>query len=191
MNIIWGVMILGSLIFGAMNGTLTQTVDAGINGAKDSISVVLSFAGVMCMWSGIMRLCDKGGISGVIEKMLVPVTRILFPKLKDKDVKKSITMNITANILGMGNAATPLGIEAMQKLDKKNTHPERASKDMCMFVVLNTASFQLVPTTILALRASGGSLNASEIILPIWIVSAISVVVAVIMVKIFYRGSKK
>lgn len=187
MNIIWAAMILISLVFAAINGNLTQTVNAGINGAASSVNTVLSFAGIMCLWSGIMRLCDKCGMAGVIEKLLSPITKILFPDLKDIKAKKAITMNITANILGMGNAATPLGIEAMQRLDSLNPSPENATKDMCMFVVLNTASFQLIPTTIISLRAAVSSQNPTEIILPIWIVSILSTVFSVIAVKLLCR----
>lgn len=190
MNIIWGAMILISLVFAAVNGNLTETVNAGISGAENSVTTVLSFAGIMCMWSGIMRLCDKGGISAVIEKILSPVTKLLFPKLKDKSAAKSITMNMTANILGMGNAATPLGVEAMRRLDEKNPNPARATREMCMFVVLNTASFQLVPTTILSLRSAAMSQNPAEVMLPIWLASGVSVLVAVLSAKLLCRGKQ-
>lgn len=188
MNVIWGAMILISLIFGAVHGNAAETVNAGINAAGDSVKVVLSFAGIMCLWSGIMRLCDQGGISVFIEKLLSPVTKLLFPKLKDQEAKKKITMNMTANLLGMGNAATPLGVDAMRALDRLNPNPVYATREMCMFVVLNTASLQLVPTTILALRSAAGSQNSAEIIVPIWIASFISVVVAVVAAKLFCRG---
>lgn len=187
MNIIWGVMILVSLVFGAVNGNLTETVNAGIEAAGGSVKVVLSFAGIMCLWSGIMRLCDQGGISSVIEKILSPVIKLLFPRLKDEEAKKKITMNMTANLLGMGNAATPLGVEAMRCLDGLNANPSYATRDMCIFVVLNTASLQLVPTTILALRSAAGSQNAAEIMVPIWIASLISVVTAVAFAKLLCR----
>jgi spore maturation protein A len=187
MNVLWGAMIIVSLIFGAVNGCISETVDAGINAAGGSVTVVLSFAGIMCLWSGIMRLCDKGGISAVIEKILSPVTRLLFPKLKNNEAKKAITMNMTANLLGMGNAATPLGIDAMHKLDLLNKNPQYATRDMCTFVVLNTASLQLIPTTIMSLRAAAGSQNAGEIIVPIWIASFVSLTVAVVFVKLLCR----
>lgn len=188
MNYIWGAMILLPLVIGAMNGQLDATVHAGLGAAKDSVQTVLSFAGIMCLWSGIMKIADEGGVSAFIGRLLSPVTKLLFPKLKQGGrAMRAITMNMTANLLGLGNAATPLGLSAMHELDEINEGRKHASDEMCTFVVLNTASFQLIPTTLISLRVAAESQNPFEIMLPIWIASACSVSAAVFFVKLFCR----
>lgn len=186
MNYIWCGMILFSLIVASISGTLNETVNAAFAGAQASVETVLSFAGVMCFWTGMLKLAEKSGISEKIEKLLSPVVRRLFKKT-DSEARKYISMNITANMLGMGNAATPMGIKAMSALDKHNKNPLYPSDDMCMFVVLNTTSFQLIPTTIIALRAAASSQNPFSVILPIWITSAVSIIAAVTAVKIMCK----
>ncbi|MCX7714923.1 MAG: nucleoside recognition protein [Clostridia bacterium] len=187
-NYIWGWMILLSLVVGALNGRLEYTVNEGINAAKNSITVVLSFAGIMCMWSGIMKIADDGGISSFIGKLLSPITHFLFPRLKKTGpAMRTIIMNITANLLGMGNAATPLGLKAMGELDKLSANREYATDEMCTFVVLNTASFQLIPTTIIALRAAAGSEKPFEIIVPIWLASGFAILCALVSVKLLSK----
>lgn len=187
MNYIWCGMILFSLVVAAINGTLDETITAAFDGAQSSVEVLLSFAGVMCFWTGILKIAEKSGISEKIEKLLSPVIKFLFPKA-DAKAKKYMSLNITANFLGMGNAATPMGIKAMSELDRHNNSPY-PTDDMCMFIVLNTTSFQLVPTTILALRTAANSQNPFSVIIPIWITSAVSIIIAVAAVKIICRFS--
>lgn len=192
MNYIWCGIMLVSVIAGLANGRISETVNAGISAAQNSVTTTLAFAGIMCMWSGIMKIADNAGISDIIGKILSPITRLIFPSLDKKSSSmRKITMNITANLLGMGNAATPLGIEAMKELSVKNRDSEYASDEMCTFVVLNTASFQLIPTTIIALRAAAGSVNPSEIVFAIWVASAVSLTSALVAVKIMLWCSKR
>ena len=183
-------MIIFSLIVAAVNGKLDETITAAFTGAQSSIEVVLSFAGVMCFWTGIMKIAEKSGVSDKVQKLLSPIIKTLFPKADD-DAKKYISMNMTANILGMGNAATPMGIKAMTALDKRNKNPLYPSDEMCMLVVLNTTSFQLIPTTIIALRTAASSANPMSVILPIWITSAVSIIVAVTAVKVMCRFGRE
>lgn len=190
MNYIWCAMILFSLVVAALNGKMDETVTAAFAGAQSSIEVVLSFAGVMCFWTGILKIAEKSGVADKIQKLLSPIIKTLFPKA-DNDAKKYISMNMTANILGMGNAATPMGIKAMTALDKRNKNPLYPSDEMCMLIVLNTTSFQLIPTTIIALRTAAGSENPMSVILPIWITSAVSIVVAVTAVKVMCRFGRE
>ncbi len=190
MNYIWCAMIIFSLIVAALNGSLDATINAAFDGAKSSVEVVLSFAGVMCFWTGMLKIAEKSGISEKIEKLLNPVIKRLFPSASN-DAKKYISMNMTANILGMGNAATPMGIKAMAELDKSNKNPLRASDDMCMLVVLNTTSFQLIPTTIIALRTAAGSAEPMSVIAPIWITSICSIAAAVAAVKVMTKFFKR
>lgn len=186
MNYIWCGMILFSLIVAAANGRLDATITAAFEGAQSSIEVMLSFAGIMCFWTGMLKIAEKSGISEKIQKLLNPVIKRLFPRADD-EAKQYISMNMTANILGMGNAATPMGIKAMTALDKRNKNPFYPSDEMCMLVVLNTTSFQLIPTTIIALRTAAGSQNPISVIVPIWITSIISIIVAVTAVKVMCR----
>ncbi len=190
MNYIWCSMIIFSLIVAAVNGTLDETVNAAFTGAQSSVEVVLSFAGVMCFWTGMLKIAEKSGVSDKIQKLLSPIVNRLFPNAGG-EAKKYISMNMTANILGMGNAATPMGIKAMTALDKKNINPLYPSDEMCMLVVLNTTSFQLIPTTIIALRTAAGSADPMSVILPIWMTSAVSIVVAVTAVKLMCRMRRK
>lgn len=189
MNYIWCGMILISIIVSVINGTVDATINAAFEGAKSAVFTVLSFAGVMCFWTGIMKLAEQSGISKKIEKLLAPVIRFLFPRAGG-EAKRYIAMNVSANILGMGNAATPMGIKAMSALDRENKNPEYASDDMCMMVVMNTASIQLIPTTIIALRAAAGSASPFSIILPIWISSFTAFLAAVLSAKLYF-GRKR
>lgn len=186
MNYIWCAMIIISLFISIINGSVDETVNAAFEGAKASVEVVLSFAGVMCFWTGMLKIAEHSGAAEKLQKVLNPVIKFLFPKT-DEEAKKYIGMNMTANILGMGNAATPMGIKAMAALDKHNKNPLYPSDDMCMFVVLNTTSFQLVPTTVFAIRAAAKSQNPFSVLVPIWITSALSVIIAVTAVKVMCR----
>ena len=178
---IWSLMIIVSVIFGIRNGNLEQVVTAGLNGAEASVSAALSLAGVMCLWTGLLNTARECGLAGMIQRLLSPVLRRLFPGIKKGDPAETyISMNVTANLLGMGNGATPMGIKAMEAMADGTG---RATGDMCMFAVLNTAAFQLIPTTILALRAAAGSTNPSSVVAPIWIVSLLSLAVGILAVK--------
>lgn len=186
MNYIWCGLIIISLITAAVNGNMEVTINAAFDGAKAAVDTILALAGVMCFWTGIMKIAEKSGLSDKIEKLLRPLITFLFPN-SSNEAKKYISMNMSANLLGMGNAATPMGIKAMQTLDKENPRPEYASDDMCMLVVLNTTSLQLIPTTIIALRTAANSANPFSVILPIWISSLTAVVAAVTVAKLWQR----
>lgn len=189
MNYIWCGMIIISIIVSVFNGTVNETINGAFEGAKSAVFTIFSFAGVMCFWTGIMKIAEKAGLSQKIEKLLRPVINFLFPNAGDES-KKYIAMNISANMLGMGNAATPMGIKAMQCLDKENKTPLYASDNMCMLVILNTTSVQLIPTTIIALRIAANSSNPFSVILPIWIASLTAVFTAAFFAKIYF-GRKK
>ena len=185
LSYIWGFMILVSLIFASINGTLSQTVEAGFAGASSAANIVLSFAGIMCFWTGILHAAERAGISGWIKKLLSPLIKILFPKLDQKGkAAEFITLNITANLLGMGNGATPMGIKAMKELDCNTSYP---TDEMCMFIVLNTTAFQLIPSSIIALRSGFMSSDPFSVIVPIWISSFTALTVSAICVKIMCK----
>ena len=183
MNYIWSFMVIVSIIVSVITGRVDETVNAVFEGASTAVSTLISFAGAMCFWTGIMKISEKSGVSDVICRFISPVVRWLFPNSSDKS-REYISMNLTANILGMGNAATPMGMMAAQTLDKENPTPHIPSPNMCMLVVLNTTSFQLLPSTIIALRAAAGSQNPTSIIFPVWCASLFAVCIGVLSVKI-------
>ena len=189
MNILWGMMILISIVFSFLNANVSETLNAGFSGAASAFEVALSFAGVMCLWTGLLRVAEFCGMSDILRRLLSPVIRFLFPKLDKKSkAAEFITLNVTANMLGLGNGATPMGIKAMKELDDKSGMP---TDEMCMFIVLNTTAFQLIPTSILALRSGFGSENPFSVIVPIWITSFVALSVSVICVKLMCKMRRK
>lgn len=189
MNYIWSAMIIASLICGAVGGRLDETVSAAFEGAAASVPTLLSFAGIMCFWTGLLKIAEKSGAADKLRSLLAPAVNFLFPEAGD-GAKKYITMNMTANLLGMGNAATPMGISAMRELDAENPHPSRPSAPMITLVALNTASLQIIPSTVLSLRAAASSSDASSVIVPIWIASAAGAAAAIISTRLIRRFNK-
>lgn len=183
MNYIFGGMIIISIISAIITGRVDETVNAIFEGANTAAATFISFAGAMCFWTGIMRVAQASGAADAISKVLSPVIRKLFPTSSEK-TREYISLNMTANLLGMGNAATPMGIMAVEEMDKENSNPTRPTRDMCMLVCINTAAFQLVPSTIIALRAGAGSIAPTSVIVPIWIASMAGLISAVIAVSI-------
>ncbi len=187
MNYIWSAMIIVSVVSAVITGRVDETVNAVFEGASTAVTTLISFAGVMCFWTGIMKIAEKSGVSAFIMKLISPFVNFLFPGTGQK-AKGYISMNMTANILGMGNAATPMGMLAAEELDRENPSPLVPSKNMCMLVVLNTTSFQLIPATIISLRAAAGSAEPMSVILPIWLASAVAAAVGIISVKLMYMS---
>lgn len=191
MTYIWCAMIVISFISAAATGRMDETVNAMLGGTQTAVSTLISFAGAMCFWTGIMKIAENSGIADLLCRLIKPVVKRLFPSAGEK-ARYYISMNLTADILGMGNASTPMGMLASEELDRENKNPSRPSDDMCMLVVLNTTCFQLIPSTIIALRAAAGTENPASVILPIWFASAVSVSVGILSVKLMctLTGSK-
>ncbi len=188
MNYIWVFLILFSYIYSFFAGT-TEAVTASVfSGADKATQMVISLMGMMCLWTGLLEVAEHAGITTKIERLLSPITRILFPSLPDgSEAKSAIVMSMTANLLGLSNAATPLGLAAMNKLEARSLTPGVATDDMCMFVVINTASITLIPTTLLTLRTAAGSTAPFEIMVPVWICSILSVASGIIAAKLLAR----
>lgn len=181
---IWGIMLIVSLICSIFTGRIAELSSAALSGAAQSVEFMLSLLGAMALWSGLMKIADKGGITAILARLFSPILRILFPDYKSKSpALKAICANMAANLLGLGNAATPFGIAAMKEMEKENKTPKTANRSMVMFVVLNTASIQLIPTTIAAMRAAAGSKQPFDIIVAVWIVSFLSLFVGIITAK--------
>ncbi len=188
MNYIWVFIIFASYIFSFFAGTTDAVTKSVFEGCESAVTLVISLLGMMCLWTGLLEIAQKSGLTYKIQKLLYPIIHWLFPSIcKNSDVAGAISMSMTANLLGLANAATPLGLAAMEKLEKRNLTKDTASDEMCMFVVINTASITLIPTTLLTIRASFNSVAPFEIMLPVWIASLISVLSGVICAKIFSR----
>lgn len=184
LNYIWAGMILFSVICAVITGRMEQLSSAVLSGASDAVTLVLSMTGMMCAWTGLMKIADEGGLTLLLSKALSPVMRRLFPDCKPGGpAVKAMCMNITANLLGLGNAATPLGIAAMKEL-KKNNPTQTADNSMATFVVLNTASIQLIPTFLGIMRAQYGSAAPFDILPAVWVTSVCSVIVGLTAAKL-------
>lgn len=184
-DFIWMTMILSALVFSISNGNVSEVSSALFEGATSAVSLSISLLGSMAFWLGISEIMVDSGLSDKITKLLVPIIDKLFPKFKNEhEIKSKISLNITVNLLGLGNAATPLGIEALNEIEKLEGKRNSPSKEAILFVVINTASLQLLPTQMASLRASFGSQSAFSILIPVWVVSIIAMTVVVVMCKI-------
>lgn len=188
MNYIWYFLIVTSIIVGAYTGRLSDVVNSILTGAQSAIQVIIAITGIMVFWLGIMRIAQKSGIVEFISKLLKPVAKWLFPEIPpENEAIGDIAMNFSANALGLANAATPIGIRAMEEMQKLNKDKNSASDAMCTFLGMNTAGFQLVPATAIAVLAANGSKNPTEIIIPTIIVTSITFIVAVSTAKLLKR----
>ena len=191
MSGIIGGMILLSIITGAVGGNRAAVSTAAMNGCGQAVELALSLAGTICLWSGVMGIAEKSGLTDVLSRMFRPVNRFLFRGLSpDSPAIKAVSMNMAANLLGLGNAATPLGLAAMKELARENPEPGTASQAMVTFVVLNTASLQILPTTNAYLRLAAGSKEPMEILPAVWLASTVSICVGVFMSRAL-RGRKQ
>lgn len=180
LNYIWACLILLSIICAAVTGRMPQLSAGVMNGAAGAVELVISIMGMMCAWTGLMKIADAGGITLIMSKLFSPLLRVLFPSCKkDGPAAKAICMNITANLLGLGNAATPMGIAAMKEMSKLNP-TDTADNSMVMFVVINSASIQLIPTFMATLRAKYGSPSPMDILPAVWITSICALTVGVL-----------
>lgn len=191
LNILWPIFIIISYIYACFSGNL-ENINTGIfESAKSAVELCLTFIGTITLWCGIMQIAKKSTLSKKISNLLSPIIHFLFPDINKNDkVYDEISLNITANMLGLGNAATPLGIKAMQSLEEKNSQKHTLSNSMAMLVLLNTASLQLIPTTVIAIRSSLNSQNPTSIILPVWLSTICAALAGVLAVKFFIKIGK-
>lgn len=188
MNYIFYFLIVISIIFGAINGRLTDVVNSILTGAELSVKVAFSLIGIMAFWLGMMKIAEECGLIKIIAKIIKPVTKRLFNEIPEESPAiGDIAMNFAANAFGLTNAATPIGLKAMEELQKENIDKTSASNAMCMLLAMNTAGFQLIPATVLAVLIGIGYKNPTEIIAPTLLVTTIAFVSAIILAKIFQR----
>lgn len=188
LNIIWPFFIIISIVYAILTGKVAEVNNSVFESANETVKLTITFFGTICLWNGIIHIASKTTMIEKLTNKLSPIIKFLFPDLKkEKEVQKEISMNIVANMLGLGNAATPLGLKAMKSMQKLNDNKERLSNAMAMFIVLNTASLQIIPTTVIAIRNSLGSQNASGIIIPVWISTVIAALTVVFVTKLFIK----
>jgi len=188
LNFIWPIFIILSFVYAILNGRVSDVNNSVFNSTKSAVDLSISLLGTTCLWTGIMQIASNTNIVKHLSKLLNPIIKRVFPDIKKEEkVHKEITMNIIANIMGLGNAATPLGLKAMKSMQIKNKDKNKLSNSMCMFIVLNTASIQLIPTTVIAIRSSLGSNNPTAMIVPVWIATICAAVAAVVSAKLLMK----
>lgn len=186
LNILWPVFILISFIYAFLVGNIDKVNQSIFESAANSVQLTMTFLGTICLWNGIIKIAQKTSIIEKLTQKLGPLINFLFPEIRENDkVKKEISMNIIANILGLGNAATPIGLKAMKTLQKENPKKDTITNSMAMFIVINTASLQIIPTTVIAIRTSLNSEEPTKIIFPVWGATITAAIVAIVATKIF------
>ena len=177
LNIVWPIFIIISFSFAIFSGNLERLNSSIFESTTDAINLCISLLGTICLWNGIMQIASNTSVVEKLTRFLKPVIRFLFPELKEKpEIQKEVSMNMIANILGLGNAATPLGLKAMKSMQKENKQKDILSNSMMMLIVLNTASIQIIPTTVIAIRNSLGSNHATSIVFPVWIATIMAAI---------------
>ncbi len=190
MNAVWIIMVVSALAAGIFSGKPSAVMEGAFAGAERAVEFIFSAGGLICLWSGILKIADASGAAGVISKLLSPITRLLFPRLSpDSAAMKNITLNMTANLLGTGNAATPAGIRAMEELEKLSPGG-KCSREMRLFALINTASLQLIPSTVISLRQAAGSVAPAAVIPAVWAVSAAVFVCICALSALFSRRAE-
>ena len=183
---IWTGMIAASVLYGLINGTIGAVGNAAMAGAAAAVDLCLSMAGIMCLWSGVMSIMKASGLMDGLSRLFRPVLGRLLPRAcRDPDTLAALSGNVSANLLGLGNAATPLGIRAARRMAQGCGG--RASNELCTLVVLNTASIQLLPTTVAGVRAALGAESAFDILPAVWLASALSVAAGLLSAKALGR----
>ena len=191
MNTIWLGLIVGSVLIGVFSSNINAVANSVATSASEAFRISLGLTGVMCLWLGIMKIAEKSGLVEKFSSVISPLLRLVFPAIpKGHPALGSISMNFVANMLGLSNAATPLGIKAMHDLQTLNDDKTVASDSMCMFLALNTSSLQLIPATAIAMLAAGGSSSATSITLPALLATTASTLAAFFAARMLARFSR-
>ena len=188
LNKIWPFFIIISFIYAIYSGNIFNISNAIFESADQTVNLCLSMFGTICLWNGIMKIAVNTSLIEKLTKLLKPLIYFIFPEIKnDKKISKEISMNMVANILGLGNASTPLGLKAMESMQNQNTNKDKLSNSMAMFILVNTASLQIIPTTVISIRSSLGSQDPTKIILAVWIATIIAFITAITSGKILIK----
>lgn len=188
LNIIWPLFMIISLIYAIALGRINEINIAMFSSVENAVQITIKLMGTICLWNGIIKIAEKTSIIDKLKKMLRPILKFLFPDIQETDkAYGEISMNMVANIMGLGNAATPLGLNAMKSMQKNNKHKKELSNSMAMFIIINTASIQIIPTTVIGIRSSLGSENPTQMILAVWCATIGAAISAVILTKMLIK----
>ncbi|HMM30731.1 MAG TPA: nucleoside recognition domain-containing protein [Clostridia bacterium] len=185
MNWLWGLMLAGGLIAGALNGDPGGAADALVTGMSDAVTLCLSLMGAYMLWMGLMNVAKEAGLVDSLSRAVKPVFKGLFPD--SPQAVAPVTLNLAANFFGLGSAATPFGLKAMHEFEKTNPQKGVATHDMCMFLCLNAAAIELLPTNVLAMRAVYGSQDVYAVVLPTLVSSALAFFAAFLMARVLRK----
>ena len=190
MGLVWTLMVTAALVCGAVQGMLPAVTAAAMKGASAAVELTLSMAGALCLWSGVMTVMERGGLTQGLARLFRPLLRRILPRAsRDADTLAAVSANVSANLLGLGNAATPLGIRAATRMAEGCGGV--ASDELCRLVVLNTASIQLLPTTVASIRAVCGSAAPLDILPAVWVSSLLSVTAGLAAAKLLERLGRR
>lgn len=190
LNMIWPIFIIISVVYALLTGNVEKISNGIFESGESAVQLTITFFGTICLWNGVIEIAKQTSLMEKLTKVLQPLVRFLFPEMKhNKQAYEEISMNMVANFLGLGNAATPLGLKAMKTMQKENKQKDTLSNSMAMFIVINTASLQLIPTNVIAIRSSLGASSPSGIILQVWIATIIAAIVGITATKIFIKKS--
>lgn len=188
MNYIFVFLILISIITAIYTGKIEEVTNELLNATQRAVQVSIGLIGIMAFWLGIAKIAQKSGLINLISKLISPILKLIFNELpKNSPAFSNIALNITANALGLSNAATPFGIKAMKDIKKEENKNDVATNSMCIFLAMNTAGFQIIPATVLAILIAAGAKNPTEIIIPTFIVTLSSFIFAIIVAKILAK----
>ena len=192
LNILWPIFIIISFAYAIFSGNVDKLNESIFSSTSESVNLCISLLGSICLWNGIMQIANKTSIIDRLTNLLNPAMNFLFPELKqEKEIQKEISLNVIANILGLGNAATPLGLKAMKSMQKKNPKKDTLTNSMITFIVLNTASLQIIPTTVIAIRSSMNSKNPTSIVFPVWIATICAAIAGITATKLFIKLTER
>lgn len=187
-NYIWFFIIVCGIVFGLITGKADLLSKSIINSTDATVKLVIGLAGLMCLWCGVMKIAERSGLTDKLAKLLRPILRLIFKRAaRDEKAMGAIVMNLTANMMGLSNAATPFGIKAMEEMQRINPDKDSASDDMSLFLVLNAACIQFVPATVLSVRAACNSSNPGLMIVPAIIATGTAALVGVVTCKILQK----
>lgn len=185
LNLIWPIFIIISYIYAIFSGTIENVNNAVFEYTETAVKLTITLLGTMCLWNGLMEIALNTKLINRINKILSPLVDFLFPESKDnKKIHNEISMNIVSNMLGLGNAATPLGLKAMKSMQENNKHKDRLTDDMATFIILNTASIQIIPTTVIGIRMSLNSVQPTKIIFAVWFSTICAAIMGLAVTKI-------
>lgn len=188
MNKVWLGLIIAGVVVAAFGGRMDEVSVGIMNSVSSAVELFIGLMGIMALWTGVMRVAEKSGLVRQLSKVIRPALKLVFADVpKDHPAMGAMIMNIAANMLGLGNAATPLGVNAMKELQRLNPQPTKATNAMCTFLVINTSSVQLIPATVIGIRAAAGSINPTEIVGTALVATTVSTMVGILSVKILQR----